>query len=329
MSRLIGLIVVLLLFGTLAAGVVAAADDDPAAEPEEMDPDRIVIEIRIDETGDAVWSVTYLVELDTDRDRDAFAELVEEIESDPAPYEDRYRERMDRAAAAAAIATGREMTIDDLSVSAELREIPEAQGIVAYRFSWTNFAAVDGNSLVIGDAIEGLFLDSRTVLIIGWPEGYAIDGISPPAVEERSNSVLWRGPTEFGTGEPRVSVSEPGMLSIGRALALAAIALIGGAIALAYRRAWIPIDRFRSQESAGSSTPADLELLSNEEQVLQVLESRGGRMKQRELADELGWTAAKTSQVTGDLRDSGKLEGFRLGRENVLRIPDEGDGEEA
>jgi hypothetical protein len=45
-------------------------------------------------------------------------------------------------------------------------------------------------------------------------------------------------------------------------------------------------------------------------------------MKQKRVAEELDWTAAKTSQVVTGLRDEGDLDGFRLGRENVLSLPD-------
>jgi hypothetical protein len=77
------------------------------------------------------------------------------------------------------------------------------------------------------------------------------------------------------------------------------------------------------------------ELLSNEEQVLQLLESNGGRLKQQQVAGELDWTDAKTSQVIGGLREEDKVETFRIGRENVVTLPDtdvtgasgdEGDG---
>jgi hypothetical protein len=67
------------------------------------------------------------------------------------------------------------------------------------------------------------------------------------------------------------------------------------------------------------------ELLSNEERVLQLVEDHGGRMKQQEIVDALDWTEAKTSQVVRGLRDDGELDGFRLGRENVLKLPSEGD----
>jgi hypothetical protein len=65
------------------------------------------------------------------------------------------------------------------------------------------------------------------------------------------------------------------------------------------------------------------ELLSNEERVLALLRENDGRMRQQEVAESLGWTDAKTSQVVTSMRDEGSLESFRLGRENVLVLPDE------
>ncbi len=69
--------------------------------------------------------------------------------------------------------------------------------------------------------------------------------------------------------------------------------------------------------------PWEDELLSNEEQVLALVEHEGGRMKQQEVAQTLDWTDAKTSQVVRKMRDEGDLDAFRLGRENVLVLPDE------
>lgn len=65
--------------------------------------------------------------------------------------------------------------------------------------------------------------------------------------------------------------------------------------------------------------------MSDEERVLQLLEKNGGRMKQQELKDELGWSRTKTSNVVNDLEESGKIEMYRLGRENTLALPGEMD----
>jgi uncharacterized membrane protein len=83
-------------------------------------------------------------------------------------------------------------------------------------------------------------------------------------------------------------------------------------------------ERSTDPQSTVSETPT--ELLSPEERVMRLLRERGGRMKQKTVTEELDWSAARTSQVVGGLRDDGQVESFRLGRENVLRLPDE-DGE--
>lgn len=75
-------------------------------------------------------------------------------------------------------------------------------------------------------------------------------------------------------------------------------------------------------DAEGNQEPRD-DLLSNEERVLQFVREQGGRVKQQEIVEAFDWTEARTSQIVRDLRDDGSLEGFRLGRENVLKLPDE------
>ncbi|WP_435097550.1 DUF7345 domain-containing protein [Halarchaeum sp. P4] len=70
------------------------------------------------------------------------------------------------------------------------------------------------------------------------------------------------------------------------------------------------------------------ELLSNEERVKRVLREHGGRARQQEVVAETGWTEAKTSQVVSGMREAGELESFRIGRENVLKLPDDEEGGE-
>ncbi|MFC7166344.1 helix-turn-helix transcriptional regulator [Halospeciosus flavus] len=71
----------------------------------------------------------------------------------------------------------------------------------------------------------------------------------------------------------------------------------------------------------GDEEPPE-ELLSNEERVVRFLREHGGRAKQQEIVEGLGWTEAKTSQVLKGMREEGDLEGFRIGRENVIKLPD-------
>jgi uncharacterized membrane protein len=48
-------------------------------------------------------------------------------------------------------------------------------------------------------------------------------------------------------------------------------------------------------------------------------------VKQQEIVSGLEWTEAKTSQVVNAMHEDGRIEKFRIGRENVVKLPEEGD----
>ncbi len=75
--------------------------------------------------------------------------------------------------------------------------------------------------------------------------------------------------------------------------------------------------------SDGESTAEDLSLLSDEERVERLLERNGGRMRQADIVDETGWSDAKVSQLLSAMADEGRVEKLRLGRENLISLPDE------
>ena len=326
----------------LAGGSSVAAMD--GFTQQDIDADNVLLAIDIESDGDAAWTIEYRNRLETDDEEAAFDDLRSDIENDPEPYVERLRDRMDSTAENAAAATGREMAIAEMSVEAERRDLPQEYGVVTYTFRWSNFAVVDGERLRVGDAIDGLFLDEETTLLVSWPADYELLGSSPSPSETRDSSVVYTGPTNFAGGEPRLELGPPGSaaddglspaaIAVG---ALLTVLLVGAAGFFAYRRRGESSAAATEQERSideetpppepGGDSPPDVdpELLSNEEQVIRLLERNGGRMKQKEVAEQLEWTDAKTSQVTKGLREEGDLEGFRLGRENVLSLPDDDD----
>ncbi|MEF8800648.1 MAG: hypothetical protein V5A38_04625 [Halolamina sp.] len=72
----------------------------------------------------------------------------------------------------------------------------------------------------------------------------------------------------------------------------------------------------------------DPELLSDEERVEYLLEQNGGRMRQADIVAETDWSDAKVSQLLSRMADEGSIEKLRLGRENVISLPDGADDEE-
>ncbi|MFA9517947.1 helix-turn-helix transcriptional regulator [Halopenitus sp. H-Gu1] len=330
----------------LGGGSVAAQD---------IDADRVTLRAKVLESGNAAWRIEYRTRLDTDDREAAFEDLQEDVRQNESTYTDRFRSRMQSSADAGATATGRSMTIRDVSVETQRRELPEAYGVLIYEFEWTNFAVVSDDRITAGDAIAGLFLEEEQRLTLAWPESHDLQNVRPTPDETRSDSVTWTGPTDFANDEPHIETAPSGVLGTGIGWLPIAIALVVVlvflAIVMAYRHrgrdrrslaggdsgevAESPVtepetereDEFESKPGGDTGSGAAVgseaeELLSNEERVLRLLREHGGRMKQQDVVQTLGWTDARTSQIVSDLRDEGKLESFRLGRENVLRLPE-------
>lgn len=58
------------------------------------------------------------------------------------------------------------------------------------------------------------------------------------------------------------------------------------------------------------------------DRVVDLLEEKGGEMKQQEVVRELDWSDAKTSQYIDYLDNEGKLEYCEIGRQNFLYSPE-------
>ncbi|PSP94319.1 hypothetical protein BRC78_01460, partial [Halobacteriales archaeon QH_8_68_33] len=311
-----------------------------------VDPDVVYMTAAVREDGTAEWAVEYRVRLDDDNATRAFESVQADIEDDPDSFTARFADGMARTVASAENATGREMALESVTVSAERQTFGQEYGVVTYRFTWTAFATTDGDRIRAGDALAELFLDEETTLEIAYPEGYEVASVQPRPSENRSSAVVWRGPIDFGADEPRVAVA-PGAAGGSQVPLLAGVALVlvavaGGAVLLARRRgtgegavdaaAAGATGTDGTGAATGTGTAADdggeeppEELLSNEERVIKLLDESGGRIKQQRIAEAFDWTDAKTSQVVGTLRDDDAVETFRIGRENVVTLPEESD----
>ncbi|POG55383.1 DUF7345 domain-containing protein, partial [Haloferax marisrubri] len=190
----------------------AAAQEAPASGPgveplvqQGVEPDSTRIVVEVSESGDARWEIQYWTRLDDENTTEAFQTLRDDVRANPDDYTSAFADRIASTVGAAENTTGREMTATNVSVAAETRSLPDSFGVVSYSFEWSNFAAVDGDRLVVGDAIEGFFLDSSSRLILSWPDEYGATTVEPAGDETREHTVIWRGSqTEFVSGEPNV-----------------------------------------------------------------------------------------------------------------------------
>ena len=76
----------------------------------------------------------------------------------------------------------------------------------------------------------------------------------------------------------------------------------------------------RGMEEEEPRTVADEEFISDEERVVALLESRGGRMKQVDIVDRTGWSKSKVSMLLSDMEADGTVSKLRVGRENIVSL---------
>lgn len=304
----------------------------PGESQSAADADAVVLEVNVETDGDARWRVEYRHRLANETDEAAFDRLERRIADEPDRYTTRFAERVRPAIGRAANETGRDMALENLSVTVGREPIPQGTaryGTVTYRYTWTAFAAADGDRLRIGDAIDGFYVSERSELLVTWPTTYEAIEVVPSPDERRDRRVVWTGELTFADDEPRLSLdpdtatdsasgdgpaADGGLpvVAVGAAaLALAGLAT-GGTVLLRRRRG----------EQSGAE-PVDPELLSPRERVQHALADNGGRMKQQELAETCDWHPSKTSKVLSDLQEEGAVDVFRLGRENVVTLPEE------
>ncbi|WP_440766768.1 helix-turn-helix transcriptional regulator [Natronorubrum sp. DTA7] len=330
-----------------ATGAMVQEDEEPVEREELDEADEVHIDVSLTENGSATFGVDYRYFLENENNTEAeWDELTNDIEADPEAFAAAEMDDWDEIRADGQNATDREMNLSNATISIDESTAPRHIGHVQFTFEWSSFAHVELTEITAGDALPGFTLVDGTTLQITGPEDYAVHDHEPTADNTEPNAVYWDGAgTEFNDDQPRVvfiengdsgaEVTEPDegppttWLAVAAALGLLATgAMIGW---------WLRHGRSDGPDPGGDVTASPSppegssnnaagpppELLSNEERVLRLLEERGGRIKQQEVVAELDWTEAKTSQVVGSLREGDEIEVFRIGRENVLSLPEE------
>jgi hypothetical protein len=73
---------------------------------------------------------------------------------------------------------------------------------------------------------------------------------------------------------------------------------------------------------AAADEPPDPTLLADDERVERLLDRNDGRMRQADIVDETGWSDAKVSQLLSSMADDDQISKLRIGRENLITLPD-------
>ncbi|MFB6084417.1 MAG: helix-turn-helix transcriptional regulator [Halorientalis sp.] len=304
-----------------------------------LSPDSTLIRIDAAADGAAAWEIQYQFYLTESGETEAFASYRQDIEANRSRYVAAFAADIRPSVRRAENETGREMSLSNVTVTVRRQRLAQPTGIVTYRFTWNGFVGGNASTLLIGDAISGFYLGPDTRLTVTWPDGYRLVRVTPAPTDRRRDRVAWEGELGFGATAPRIVVTtkpepEPaqsgGIPLLAAGVAVLILAALGTAGVL-YVRARTGDDAGDGAPATGSASVTDdsaaddrrADLLSDDERALAAVRDHGGRIKQQELADACDWGDSKTSRVVNRLQDDDEIDVFRLGRENVITLPEE------
>jgi len=333
----------------------APASDDAAAAALESAGDGVetTMVVRLHNDTDASWTVTVRHRLEDDNETAAFRSFADDWvdgEAGTGVDADMFRTLANRSSEAA----GREMAVENVSRSAAVRD---GTGVLVLEFTWTNFLERVGDELRLRDAFA--LPDNETWLrslepgqrlVVRTPPGYSVRTTSAPV---ENNSLVFEGARTFETPPvaryQRISDPTTGTTTRNRSGTpwapvagglVAAALIVAAALVVVFRdgstdagggepAAAAPDDGGPPDDPGKEATPADpvedLSLLSDEERIERLIERNGGRMKQATIVRETGWSDAKVSQLLSAMADEDRVEKLRLGRENLISLPGEGE----
>ncbi|EMA22445.1 helix-turn-helix transcriptional regulator [Haloarcula argentinensis] len=354
--RVSGALLLLVLFALLATPphATAAAIDTPHAQQTTGTPapvaENTTFALQIQSNGDAKWTITDTYALE-ENDTESFRNIGEQFAEggNRAEWLPAFREAKNEASTV----TGRGMEITDVD---RRYEVSDRKGQLILEFTWTNFAVVTGENIVVRDAFnstDGTWFGTLTAdqrLVISPPPEYGVES-APSAVDDGKLvfegrrtfepgylSVVYTGEqptTQTPTESPESMFSGVDSTWIGGVVLML---LLVGAVGYMFKTGYtdalpsVAAGTDDGDDSAGtaaqvSDTAAaddvDVELLSDEERVERLLEENGGRMKQARIVSETGWSNAKVSQLLSAMDEEGRIDKLRIGRENLISFPDE------
>ncbi len=345
------------------AGVDRLSSDifeDPSPDSDDHF-DRVEYSITVELDSSARWTVHYVRTLENESDVEEFEEFAERFNEEEIQLYRDFEQKAETLAERAANETARDMTATAFEREAFVTTGLESDiGVVEMSFTWTNFAAVESDRLVVSDVFgNGLYLDEDQRLVFETGDGLAFENASPEPNSlshdtlNESESITWEEEGTFDEGEPRVvftaastdnAVLGPDQPPDGATdnattsdtivdgahwilIAGLLAVVLGGTAAVVYRFGR-PIRSIRSgsQPSGSASTDTvqspitDAELLSDEDRVINLLEANGGRMKQVNIVDRCEWSKSKVSMLLSDMEERELISKLRVGRENIISL---------
>ncbi|SEP94140.1 helix-turn-helix transcriptional regulator [Natrinema salaciae] len=198
-----------------------AADSSAIASQETQNFDETTFEITVYENGSATWTFRHeRLFANEDNESEAernFREFATAFEANETGLYEGFINQSHELVAAGSREADREMAATTFRRSAWVDEGRLNQrGIVEMSFTWTNFAAIEGETIVVGDVFRDLYLASDQSIVLEPGGDLQFRTVAPDpdtqydgSTLERTGSVQWSGEQQFADGQPHAELVTP------------------------------------------------------------------------------------------------------------------------
>ncbi|MEF8973335.1 MAG: hypothetical protein V5A15_00485 [Haloarcula sp.] len=215
MVRLVvaSLVLVLLLGSGVAPLAVSQPTDESVGVQTPDRFDRTTFQVTLYQNGSAEWAIVHRTPLENDTEQQQFEEFAREFEQSEQPLYQNFVEQSTLLTQYGSDATGRNMSATAYDRSASVDPLQNT-GTVRMSFRWRNFAAVEGETVVVSDVFDGGFYIGPSQSFV-FERGPALtftdvrpepDSQSVPDSLENSESVTWNGEQSFNDRRPYVEL---------------------------------------------------------------------------------------------------------------------------
>jgi len=266
------------------------------------------IYIKVYEDGSALWNLETRFELKTQADIDFFNEYMAALEEDKNFIIQKKKDSLQNIINRVAYSSGREMTIENISLNYQIIDsINKKYGVVNIKFLWKGFGLKNNGIIQIGDSFsEGSHLKEGEVLVIEYPKDYSIGSINPDPNEKRENLLFWYGPKILLDNEPKIVLEKKSLLSSLDIFLFGSIGILVIAIVLIY---------YFVMNKKKKNTPI---LLSDQEKIISILRSSGGKSFQNDIVSQSGMSKSKVSQIISEMEKHELIDKQKYGKNNLI-----------
>ena len=271
--------------------------------------EHIEYSISLNEDGSALWTIIHVTDIDS-----------------PVQGWEEFEQRLLSTIEASKENTARNMTLDfeSLEMSTNIHWETSSKTTV-YVFHWQNFSLIEKGQISFGDVFaEQIFflLYGDGELYVTYPAEYILSSTSfhPNQLDESTQTMHWYRTQDFLVGAQNILLVAKGAGVNNFSNLFAAAVLGSGGLFIVAIGFFIFKRRRRQMEKLSKldRPPSWQEAESDQEKILQLLQSSGGNLKQSEVCDKLRFSRAKTSLLLTEMEKNSLIKRYKKGKNKIV-----------